>query len=145
MLNGQSLTLQLYNGRQNRLYTKTPASDTLYWFDASANADTVLSYTIKKAAAVVLGNSCDAVVMKTAAGSTTIYYSAKYPIDPSLYKNHLYSNWAFYTGKARAVPLKIVLETTGFRMESTAVEIKKLELPPAFFQPDPAAPLVRKF
>src|SRR5690349_10495910 len=36
-LNGQSITMQLYDYKTNRIYNRRPKSDTLYWFDASIN------------------------------------------------------------------------------------------------------------
>lgn len=64
-LNGQSVTMQLYDNATNRIYNRMLKSDTLYWFDASTNTDNVISYEIKKNAGTVLGNECDAIIMKT--------------------------------------------------------------------------------
>jgi hypothetical protein len=140
-LNGQSITMQLYDYKTNRIYNRTPKSDTLYWFDASANTDNVTSYEIKKNAGKVLGNQCDAIIMKTRTGTTTIYYSPKYRVDSSLYTNHLYNNWAFYISKTGALPLKIIVESNQFKMESTATEIKSLQLGDDYFNIHPNTPV----
>src|ERR1051325_11563956 len=47
-LNGLSIIMQLYDYKTNRIYSRTAKSDTLYWFDASINTDTVTSFEIKK-------------------------------------------------------------------------------------------------
>lgn len=139
-LNGQAVTMQLYDHKTNRFYNRTTKSDTLYWFDASTNTDEVISYELKKNVGNVLGNTCDAIIMKTRTGTTTIFYAAKYKVDSSLYVNHNYSNWAFYVSKTGALPLKTIIETNQFRMESTATEVKKLQLGDNYFNIDPSTP-----
>lgn len=133
IFNDQSVTMQLYDYKTNRIYNKTPKSDTLYWFEASTNTDEVLTFEVKKNAEKILGNQCDAIIMKTKTVTTTIFYSSLYKIDSTVYKNHHYSNWAFYVEKTQSLPLKTIVETNAFRMESTAVEIKPLELGTEYF------------
>lgn len=140
-LNGQSITMQLYDYKTNRIYNRKPQSDTLYWFDASTNTDDVISFETKKNAKKILGNQCDAIIMKTKTGTTTIFYSSRYKVDSKVYENHHYSNWAFYVGKAKALPLKTIIETNNFIMESTAIEIKSLELGISYFNIDPKTPI----
>jgi hypothetical protein len=140
-LNGQSVTMQLYDYKTNRLYSRTPKSDTLYWFDASVNTDEVISYEIKNNAEQILGNNCDAIIMKTKTGTTTIFYTSRYKVDAKLYVNHNYGNWSFYTSKTGVLPLKTVMETNQFKMESTATEIKPLELGKEYFDIDSKAPI----
>lgn len=140
-LNGQSISMQSYDNLTNRVYNRMPKSDTLYWFDASTNTDNVISYEFKKNAGTVLGNKCDVIIMKTKTGTTTMYYSAKYKVDSKLYTNHLYGNWAFYTSKTGALPLKTIVENQKFKMETTAIEIKRIQLGDTYFNIDPNTPL----
>jgi hypothetical protein len=140
-LNGQSITMQLYDYKNNRIYNRTPKSDTLYWFDASTNTDEVISFEINKNKEKIMGNQCDAIIIKTKTGTTTIFYSSRYKVDSKIYENHHYSNWAFYVGKAKALPLKTIIETNNFRMESTATEIKPLELGTDYFNLDSKTPI----
>ena len=144
-LNGQSVAMQLYDYKTNRLYNRTPKSDTLYWFDASVNSDEVISYEIKKNVEQILGNNCDAIIMKTKTGTTTIFYTAKYKVDASVYINHHYGNWEFYTSKTGALPLKTIMETNQFRMESTATQIKPLKLGDEYFDIDSKTPVKKSF
>ena len=141
LTNGQALSVQLYINKTNRIYNKTPKTDTLYWFDASVNTDTVTSFEIKKNAEKILGYQCDAIIMKTKTGTTTIYYNEKYKVDIKFYMKHNYSNWSFYVNQAGALPLKTVVEASQFRMESTAVELKPMDLGADFFDIDPKAPV----
>lgn len=141
LTNGRTITMQLYNGKTNRMYNKIPTSDTLYWFDASINTDEVQSYEIKKNTNTILGNQCDELILKTKTGITIFYYSNKYTVDSTRYKNHNYSNWAFYTAKTGALPLKIKIENNQFKMESEAIEITPLKLENAFFAINPSTPI----
>lgn len=139
--NGQSVTMQLYDYKTNRVYNRKFTSDTLYWFDASINTDEVISYEIKENAEKILGNECDAIIMKTKTGTTTIFYSSRYKIDSKIYENHNYSNWAFYVEKTKSLPLKTVIETNQFKMESTAVEINPMSLGTDYFDIDSKIPI----
>lgn len=139
-LNGQSITMQLYDYKTNRIYNRKSNADTLYWFDASINTDEVVSFEVKKNAEQILGNNCDAIIMKTKTGTTTIYYSSIYKVDSRIYENHHYGNWAFYVAKTKSLPLKTIVETNQFKMESTAVEIKSMDLGSNYFNIDPKTP-----
>ncbi|MCS6283661.1 MAG: hypothetical protein HUM72_24320 [Dolichospermum sp.] len=140
-LNGQSVVMQQYDYKTNRMYNRKVQSDTLYWFDASVNTDDVVSYEIKKNAEVILGNQCDAIVMKTKTGTTTMYYSAKYKVDSNVYRQHNYGNWAFYAAKTGALPLKTIMETSAFKMESVATVIKPMKLGEDYFKIDSKTPI----
>jgi hypothetical protein len=143
LLNGQSLTKQLYDCKANRLYNQKRLSDTLYWVDASINIDSLVNYEIKKNADTVLGLVCDAIIMTTKASVTTFYYNSKYKIGYELYINHHYGNWAFYTEKAKSVPLKMVIETSLLKIVSTAIEIKPVKLEGDCFNIDLKRPIKR--
>lgn len=140
-LNGQSVLMQMYDYKTNRMYNRKVQSDTLYWFDALVNTDDVVSYEIKNNAEVILGNQCDAIIMKTKTGTTTMYYSTKYKVDSNVYRQHNYGNWAFYTAKAGALPLKTIIETNAFKMESVATEIKPMKLGDDYFKIDNNTPI----
>ncbi len=139
-LNGVSITMQSYDYKTNKIYSRTPKSDTLYWFEASVNSDAVTSFEIKKNAEIILGHQCDVIIMKTKSGTTTIFYSNKYKVDSKLYIKHNYSNWNFYVNHTKSLPLKTIIETDGFRLESTAVEIKPMNLSDDYFNIDPKTP-----
>ena len=134
LTNGGMITMQLYDKQSNRIYNKRPNSDTLYWLDASVNTDNVTGYEIKKNAETVLGYPCDALILTTRSGTTTLYYSDKFKLDSSAYKKHQYGNWAFFTEKCGALPLKMIIENAQFRMESVVTEIKPMKLEASFFK-----------
>lgn len=134
VMNGHIITMQLYDDVENRIYNKTPKSDTLYWFSASVNNDTVVKYEMVRADTVLLGKKCNILKVYTASGVSTYYYSSEYAIDSNRFIEHKYGNWGFYVGKTGAISLKMVVDNKQFFMESVAVEIKALALKDSFFE-----------
>ncbi len=133
LTNGAGITVQLYISETNRLYNKTSRSDTLYWFDANVQSDAIVSYELIKNKEKILGEDCDALILKTQGGQTTYFYTSKYPVDFTKYQMHSYRNWNYYLAKAKSVPLKIVIDNEQFKMESIARKIEAKQLPDNFF------------
>jgi hypothetical protein len=131
--NGMGITVQLYIGETNKLYNKTSRSDTLYWFNANLNTDTVITSKLIKSREKILNEDCGALILTTNSGQTTYFFTQKYPVDFTKYQEHNYGNWNYYLSKAKAVPLKIIVENKQFRMESIAQKIEAMELPEEFF------------
>ena len=128
VMNGSFSQWQLYVPSENRLYTKTAMSDTLMWSDGNSNPDEAVSYEILKNQAEILGYKCDVLVVQTKTGKASYYFSKKIKVDPELYKNHQYGNWALMTGQTKSLPLKIEMETPQFTLVSTAVDIKEMKI-----------------
>jgi hypothetical protein len=137
---GKIIETQIYDPATNRLYSKRPNSDTLYWTDAAKNDDGVTRFEIKKDAETILGNHCDALILTTRSGITIYYYSSKYKMDRQKFAKHNFGNWAFLAAKTGALPLKSVIENSNFRVEMTAVEIKPGALSDAIFAIPPGSP-----
>lgn len=125
----------------NRIYNKQPKSDTLYWFSASIKAEDVLSVEIKKSVDTVLGNLCDALILKTKSETSTFFYSKSYLLDSMKFKEHHYGNWSVLATMVGALPLKIIIDNNQFCMESVAVEIKQEVLGKDFFRISPGIPI----
>lgn len=142
-LNGRSITMQLYHSSSNRIYNRTPQSDTLYWFDASVNTEGVISVEVVKNKEVILKVMCDALVLKTKKGITTFYYNSKYKANTELFRNHQYGNWYYMLSKTGALPLKTVVENGQFIMVSTAIAIKPMSLGDNYFVIEPGIPIKR--
>lgn len=141
-LNGLSLSYQLYDCKSNRIYNKIPTSDTLYWFDASGkiaeintwkfqkNIDTLY---IQKNVDTFIVIVCDAIIINTKNGVTTFYYNQDYSVNPDYFVDHNYGYWNFFISLSKSLPLKTVIETKQYILESTAIEIKPLKLSNDFF------------
>lgn len=132
--NGASFTWQIYLEKDNKLYNKMADSDALLWIDGASRSDQVLNSKLNKGVTEILGHKCDEVVLTTTNGVERYYFNSKFAVDPSLYSKHFYGNWYDYLKLAKAVPLKMIVETPGFVITSTAVEMKAMKVAAKEFQ-----------
>jgi len=133
LFNGLFTKMQIYQGEENRSYTLTAKSDTLYWEDYSKNKDVVVNFETQKNKDTIMNISCDVLIVSTDKSKTYYYYSSKYGINPEMFIKHNYGNWYYIVSKTKALPLKTVHETAQFILTSTAIEIKPMELDKQFF------------
>ena len=126
--NGRFIRLQVYKPNENKGYTLTSKSDTLYYEDYSKNIDKALSYEIKRNQDTIMGIPCDLIIVKAEKSKTSVYFNSKYKVNPELFKNHNYGNWYYIISKTKALPLKTITETEQFIMTSIATEVKPMQL-----------------
>lgn len=124
--NGTLLLWQTYSATDKKVYTKMSNSPSVYWNDATVNTDTILKIELKKASAVVLGYTCDELILTCKSGVQKYYFNAKFVVDPKLYTAHTYGNFALLLTKTKSWPLKSVIETDQFTLTSTATEVKPM-------------------
>lgn len=132
--NGLFIKWQLYRGDENKGYTLTAKSDTLYYEDYSKNKDKALSYEIKKNQDTIMGIPCDLIIVKAEKSTTSFYFNSDYKINSELFKQHNYGNWYYIISKTKALPLKTVTETEQFIMTSVATEITPMKLKDNVFE-----------
>jgi hypothetical protein len=121
--NGTLGEWQLYIHSENRLYNKKPDSKVLLWNDGSIYDDPVLAIEINKNVTEILGYKCDELILTCKSGVQKYYFSSLLGVNHLLYEKHKYGNYDEYTSKAKALPLKLVIETKMFIMESVATEV----------------------
>lgn len=126
--NGTLLQWQLYINKENKLYLKMSNSETALWNDASVQGDEVLKAEVKKSVTDVLGFKCDEIILTCKSGLQKYYFSSKLAVDTKLYLNHKFGNWYDYLSKSNALPLKSIIETAQFTIESTATEIRPMKV-----------------
>lgn len=126
--NGTLGEWQLYIHSENRLYNKEPDSKVLHWNDGSIYDDPVLSAEVNKNVTEILGYKCDELILTCKSGVQKYYFSNLLGVDYLLYEKHKYGNYDKYTSTAKALPLKLVIETKMFIMESVATEVHPQEL-----------------
>jgi len=131
--NGTFILWQLYVNADNKLYNKLSNSEAILWNDAAVNTDAVISSELHPAAAQVLGYTCDELVLNCKSGVQKYYFTSKFPVDSKLYNKHLFGNWYAYLSKANAIPLKMIIDSEQFTLESVATEIKPMKLDQPFF------------
>ncbi|MES2630227.1 MAG: hypothetical protein V4616_14800 [Bacteroidota bacterium] len=142
--NGSLVKGQLYTRKDNRIYSRIANSDTLYWMDAALADDSVLSVKINKGAITILNYSCNELVLTTKAGVHHYFFSPRFAIDPAWFEKHKVGNWNAFVKYAKALPLKVIIETPEFTFESFAIEVKPLKLEDSMFLPEPNAPLAKR-
>ena len=131
--NGTMSLWQIYNNKENKIYTKMGNSETVLWNDASVNSDEILKSEIKKNAATILGYSCDELTLTCKSGIQKYYYSSKLPVDIKFFENHKYGNWYDFLKNAKSLTLKTIIETPQFTMETVASEVKPMKLDDKIF------------
>ncbi len=132
--NGTMFQWQLYLNNENKIYNKLAASNSAFWLDASQAAETITKIEVVKNAAEVIGYSCDMVVITTPTATEKYYYNIKFAVDPSLFVNHKYGNWADFVAKSKSLPLKIVIDNSQFILQSEAKSIKASKVPDDVFE-----------
>lgn len=132
--NGTFVQWQLYSNKNNKLYTKMANSETLLWNDGSIQGDEILKVEINKNASEILGYKCDEIIMICKSGVQKYYFNTKLSVDAKLFANHKFGNWFDYLSKSNALPLKSIIDTAQFTMESIATEVKPMKLEAALFE-----------
>lgn len=141
--NGKMMEWQLYIAADNKLYTKTTMSPNILWIDGAINDDSLISVSVNKAATTILGYSCDELVLTLKSGVQKYYYSSKLPVDPNLFKKHLYGNWHDYLVRAKAVPLKMIIDNPDYTMQSVATKVEAQKIDAALFVLPEGVPVVK--
>jgi hypothetical protein len=131
--NGTMSQWQIYNNKENRVYTKMSNSETVLWNDASVNSDEIIKSEIKKNATTILGYNCDELTLICKSGVQKYYFSSKLPVDIKLYENHKYGNWYDFVKNSKSLTLKTIIETPQFTMETIATEVKPMKLDDKIF------------
>jgi hypothetical protein len=132
--NGTLVQWQLYVNNVNKFYNKMSNSETAFWNDASVQGDEILNVEVNKNVTEVLGYKCDEVILTCKSGVQKYYYNSKLSVDTKLFTNHKFGNWFEYLSKSNSLPLKSVIETAQFTMESVASEINSMKLDAKTFE-----------
>jgi len=133
-MNGKFMQWQLYQNQDNKLYRKMANSEVAVWNDAALNTDSVLSLEVNRNVVEILGYKCDELVLNCTSGTQKYYYSRKLALDAKLFENHKYGNWYSFLEKAKALPLKIVIDNPELTLTSTAISVKPMELSKSEFE-----------
>lgn len=132
--NGTFFQWQLYVNKDNKLYTKMINAEALLWNDGASNSDEVLKTEINKNAVEVLGYKCDELILTCKSGTQKYYFNTTLSVDKKLFANHKYGNWFAFLSSSNALPLKSIIESKEFTLESIATEVSPLKLEKALFE-----------
>ena len=128
IMNGKFMEWQLYLNQENKLYRKMSNSELAFCNDAALNTDSVLSFEINRNVVEVLGYKCDELVLNCTSGIQKYYYSRKLAVDAKMFENHKYGNWYSFLDKAKAIPLKMVVDNPELKLTSIAISVEPMEL-----------------
>ena len=128
VFNGTFENWQLYSNSENKLYSKFGGSDTIFWNHAGINDDTVFTTKLTKNKIEILGYSCDELIFMCKSGVQKYYYNSSLRVNSKLYERLKYANWYDFLKRSNAVPLKIVLDSYQFSMESVAIQVKPMKI-----------------
>jgi hypothetical protein len=112
-------------------------SDSAIWDDATINPDSVISFSLNKGPANILGYTCDELILICKSGTQKYYFNMALGIDPAKYVKHKYGNWYDYVLNSKSIPLKMEIENAQFAMTSEAVKIIPSKLDDKIFQLPP--------
>ena len=133
VMNGSLVQWQLYNSKENKLYTKMANSATILWNDGGVNTDEILKTEVNRGVTEILGLLCDELIMTCKSGRQVYYFSSKLKVNTELFMQHKFGNWYAYLLKTNALPLKSVTINPQFILESVAIEVQPMQLQDAFF------------
>ena len=132
--NGTMLQWMLFINKDSKLYSKMAAMESIYWNDTKIQNDEVLGVQIHKSVLEILGYMCDELVLECKSGTQKFYYNSKLTVDPKLFANHKLGNWFDYVSKSKSLPLKSIVETPQFTLESTATAVTPMKFDSKFFE-----------
>jgi hypothetical protein len=132
--NGTLVQWQIYINKDNKLYNKMSNSETALWNDASIQGDEILKVEVNKGVTEILGYKCDEVILTCKSGVQKYYFNSKLSVDTKLFVNHKFGNWFDYLSKSNSLPLKSIIESAQFTMESVATEVKPMKLDTKTFE-----------
>lgn len=122
-MNGSFFQWQLYKNDENKYYLKLGNSDKVFWQNAEENKDKAIFKEYNKGVTEILGHKCDELIFESQSGIHKYYFSKDLPIDSKLFTNHNFGNWYEYLSRANALPLKEIVDSKDFFMESTATSV----------------------
>lgn len=126
--NGAMMAWQLYLPKDNKIYTKMNEPEMLIWDDGAENLDVILDSKINKAVVVILGYTCDELILTCKSGIQKYYFSTQIPANKDFFKSHAYGNWYAFVSASGSLPLKTIIENSQFTIESEATEVLALKL-----------------
>ncbi len=128
IVNGTLIQWQLYTNKDNKFYNKMSNSETAFWNDASIQGDEILKSEVNKGVTKVLDYPCDELILNCKSGVQKYYFNSKLEVDTKLFVNHKFGNWYDYLLKSNSIPLKSIIETDQFTLESVATAVSLMKL-----------------
>ncbi len=142
-VNGTTMEYMLFIADSSKMYMKMVNMDLLMWTDATKNSDEILNTQLNKNVDTILGFVCDELIIKSKNSTQKYYFNSYFKIYPTESTNHKASNWFAYLSAAKALPLKMIIETEQFICESVATQYKKESITSNIVKIDPSLKIVQ--
>jgi hypothetical protein len=142
---GGVLEFDLYNRRENKLYTKKRGSDTIYWYDCSKKGESIKDVRISKQKTEVLQMLCDQLTIQYSDHSVVEYYNSdSIRVDPAWFAEFKRGDQFKIDAIEKSIFLQSERDYPAFSVISTATRIKKQALNTNVFEVPANAILVNK-
>ncbi|ATL49346.1 hypothetical protein COR50_20395 [Chitinophaga caeni] len=134
--NGIALRMQVFRSDSNKLFFYKANTDYPLSIKPVNDKDSMMKVIIGEDADTinVLGKRCHKVIIESNNGKVTYYFNNDIQIDPSYFRDYKLNSFDIFTQMTHSLPLKIVLETSEYTKESTAIEMTPLSLQDEFFE-----------
>jgi hypothetical protein len=131
---GTFLLWQLYINKDNKLYNKLSNSAAILWNDGAVNPDEVMKSELNKAVITILGYQCDELILTCKSGVQKYYFNSDLKVNTSLFEKFKFGNWDVIMSKAKGLPLKMIIESPQFSVESLATAVTPTKLEDKMFE-----------
>ncbi len=132
--NGSLNKWQLYISEHNKIYSKISSSSSIYFNDGEIHTDVVQKIESNKGIIEILGYTCDEVILTCKTGVQKFYFNSELAVNTKLFEKHQFVNWHEYLKEAHALPLKRIVNTSHFTMESIATEVTIMKIEDSIFE-----------
>jgi len=125
---------QLYINKENKLFNKMSNSAAVLWNDGSVNPDEVIKSELNKGGVNILGYQCDELILTCKSGVQKYYFSTELKVNVSHFEKLKFGNWDVIMAKTNGIPLKMIIETPQFSIESLATVVTPMKLEDKMFE-----------
>jgi hypothetical protein len=125
---------QLYINKDNKLYNKMSNSAAVLWNDGSVNPDEVIKSELNKGVIAILGYQCDELILTCKSGVQKYYFNSDLKVNTTLFEKLKFGNWDVIMSKTTGLPLKMIIETPQFSLESLATAVTPMKVEDKMFE-----------
>jgi hypothetical protein len=125
---------QLYINKDNKLFNKMSNSAAVLWNDGSVNPDEVIKSELNKGVVNILGYQCDELILTCKSGVQKYYFSPELKVNGGHFEKLKFGNWDVIMAKTNGLPLKMIIETPQFSIESLATVVTPMKLEDKMFE-----------
>jgi hypothetical protein len=132
---GGVLEFDVYNNRENKLYTKKRGNDTIYWYDCSKKGKSIKDLKVSEEKIEVLQMLCAQLTIQYSDHNVVEYYNSdSIRVDPAWFAKFKRDDQFKIDGIEKSIFLRSERDYPAFTIISTATRIIKQTLHPNVFE-----------